>query len=227
MKIAIHQPNYLPWLGFFYKMMQSDIFVLLDNVQYEKNGYTNRCQIKTSNGAQLLTLPVGTTFPQIINQVGLHNYTLTKKKHLKTIEQNYRKAPFFDFLYHDLASILTSDWEKLVDCTTQLILLLKKKMGITTRTEIASTLNNRITGAGDERLISICKFFEAETYISGSGGKRYQDQNKFIMHGIKLEYTNFRHPNYKQLWGEFIPCLSTIDLLFNYGPNSLQVLLNQ
>ena len=88
MIVAIHQPNYLPWLGYFYKMVKADIFVLLDNVQYEKNGYTNRCQIKTPQGPFWLTLPIKRKFPQMINEAEIVNYAQEKERHLKIIIQN-------------------------------------------------------------------------------------------------------------------------------------------
>jgi len=225
MKIAIHQPNYLPWAGFFYKMSKSDIFVLLDNVQYEKNGPTNRTKIKTSQGAILLTLSIKRKFPQLINEAELINFRRDKEKHFKAIEFNYRKAKYFNYLFPELKKILEKNWQNLSDLNIELIKFIKEKLNIKTKIEIASDFG--ISGKGDELLINICKKFGADIYFSGRGGQKYQDEEKFKAAGIKLEYTDFIHPVYPQLWGDFIPGLSVIDLLFNCGNDSSNVLLCQ
>jgi len=225
MKVAIHQPNYMPWLGFFYKMLKSDIFVLLDNVQYEKNSFINRVKIKTPQGANWLTLSIKRKFPQLIKDAELINFQKDRKKHLKTIELNYKKTKYFDYLFPELKKILEKDWRYLADLNIELIKLLKEKLGIKTKLEIASRYD--FQGKSDELLINICKKFEADVYLSGKGGWKYQDEEKFKKAGIKLEYTDFIHPIYPQLWGDFVPGLSIIDLLFNCGPESINYLLNK
>jgi len=224
-KIAIHQPNYLPWLGFFYKMARADIFVLLDNVQYEKNGPTNRVKIKTPQGGTWLSLPVKRKFPQLIKETELINFSEEKERHIKTIELNYKKAKYFDFLFPELKEIFKKNWQYLSQLNIELIELLKEKLGIKTKLEIAS--NYDISGKGDELLLNICKKFNADVYLSGRGGKKYQDEEKFKEAGIKLEYTDFIHPVYPQLWGDFIFNLSIIDLIFNCGPQSSKILFGK
>ncbi len=223
MKIAIHQPNYLPWLGYFYKMAKCDIFVLLDNVQYEKNGPTNRVKIKNPQGGFWLTFSVNKKFPQIITEIEFANFKEDRKKHLKSIELNYCRTKYFDYLFPELKKILEEDWQYLANLNIELIELLKEKFGIKTKLEIASNYN--FQGKRDELLIDICKKFNADVYLSGKGGQKYQDEEKFKTSGIKLEYTNFIHPVYPQLWGDFIPGLSAIDLLFNCGQESINFLL--
>ena len=225
MIVAIHQPNYLPWSGYFYKIAKADIFVLLDNVQYEKNGYTNRCQMKTSQGAQWLTMPIEKKFPQLITKAKLINFPKECKRHLKTIQLNYKKTEYFNDLFPDLKQILEKDWKYLSELNIELIKFLIKKIGIKTKIEIASNYN--FQGKSTDLLINICKRFNAKTYLSGKGGANYQDEKKFETSKIDLEYTNFDHPIYSQLWGEFIPGLSVIDLLFNYGSSSIKILLGQ
>lgn len=222
MRIAIHQPNYLPWLGYFYKMAKSDIFVLLDNVQYEKNGYTNRCQIKTSQCQSWLTLPIKRRFPQMVNQAELVNYTQEKVRHLKTISLNYQRAKYFDYLFPELKTILGQDWQYLSNLNIKLIKFLKEKIGIKTKIKIASDYN--ISDKSTDLLISLCKKFNADAYLSGKGGQKYQDEKKFKQANIKLEITDFVHCQYSQLWDKFIPGLSIIDLLFNYGPKGYEFL---
>jgi len=224
MKIAIHQPNFLPWLGYFYKMVNCDIFIILDNVQYEKNGLTNRTKIKTSQGPLWLTLPVKRNFPQIINEVELVDFPKQKEKIIKTLELNYQKSKYFNFLFPELKEILKKDWKYLSKLNIELIKLIKEKLKIKTRLEIAS--NYDVFGKSTDLLINLSKNFNADTYLSGQGGRRYQNEKKFNLAKIKLEYVNFTPPIYPQLWGDFISKLSIVDLLFNCGPQSINFLLS-
>ena len=223
MIIAIHQPNYLPWLGYFYKMAKSDIFILLDNVQYEKNGLTNRVKIKTPQGPFWFTLSIKRKFPQLIKEAELIIYSKEKKKHLKTIEFNYKKAEYFDFLFPELKEILEKDWQYLSYLNIELIELLKEKLGIKAKLEISSNYN--VPGKSTDLLVNLCKKFNADIYLSGRGGEKYQDEEKFKEANIKLNYTQFVHPTYPQLWEDFTPGLSIIDLILNCGPKSLEILL--
>lgn len=225
MKVAIHQPNYLPWLGYFYKMAKSDVFVLLDNVQYEKNGLTNRVKIKTYQGSPWLTLSATRRLPQLVKEVKLANFQRDRKKHIRTIELNYQKAEYFNYLFPEIKEILEKDWRYLSKLNSELIKLLKEKLGIKTNLEIV--LNHDVSEKGTDLLLNLCKKFKADVYLSGRGGRKYQDEEKFKITKIKLEYSDFIHPTYFQLWGEFVPNLSIIDLLFNYGPKSLEILLGK
>lgn len=223
MIIAIHQPNYVPWLGYFYKMAKSDIFVLLDNVQYEKNGLTNRVKIKTPQAEIWFTLSIKRKFPQLIKEAELIGFSKEKKKHIKTIELNYKRAKYFDYLFPELKEILEKDWQYLSNLNIKLIELLKEKLGIKTRLEIASNYN--VYGKGTDLLINLGKKFNADIYLSGRGGQKYQDEKKFKVANIKLKYTQFVHPTYPQLWGDFTAGLSVVDLILNCGPKSLDILL--
>jgi hypothetical protein len=223
MIVAIHQPNYLPWLGYFYKIAKCDIFLILDTVQYEKNGPTNRVKIKIPNGDAWLSLPIKRKFPQLIKDVELVNYFEERKRHIKTIESCYKKAKYFNYLFPGLEKILNKDWKYLADLNIELIKFLKNEMGIKTRVEIASNYN--VAGKSTDLLINFCKIFNADTYLSGKGGEKYQEEVKFREEGIELKYTDFVHLTYSQLWGNFIPGLSVIDLIFNYGPKSFDFLL--
>lgn len=229
MKIAVHQPNYLPWLGYFYKMAECDKFVLLDNVQYEKNAITNRVKIKTPQGALWLTLSVKRRFPQLIKEAKMANFQPEREKHLKAIELNYKKSKHFDYLFPELKKILEKEWQYLSELNIALIKLLKTKLGIETKLEISSGYD--IFGKGTELLINLCKKLNADTYLSGQGGKmggkKYLEEDRFETAGIKLEYSDFVHPTYPQLWGDFIPGLSIIDLIFNCGPESIDILLKK
>jgi len=223
MIVAIHQPNFLPWIGYFYKMYKSDIFVFLDNVQFSKNSYQNRVKIKTSQGAQWLTLPVFHKFGQLTKDVRINNNEKWKEKHLKTIELNYKKAPYFNQIYNLLVKVYTNNkWELMTDFNIELITAICNFLDIKTKTVRASSL--KTSGSATELLIDIVKKVGGDIYLSGKGGMKYQDENRFKEENITLIYTNFKHPVYPQLWGEFIEGLSIIDLLFNCGEESVYII---
>ncbi|MBT3362554.1 MAG: WbqC family protein [Chloroflexi bacterium] len=228
MKIAIHQPNFLPWIGYFYKIAHSDAFVLLDNVQYTKNSFINRNKIKTPHGEAWLTVPVKKSgkFGQAIHEVEINNAVKWKNKHLKTIEMNYKKANFFNYLFSNLEEIyLNTETNNLCQLNIRLIQFISSIFKLQTRLYRSS----EIAAQGDNTLllIDICKKLGADTYMSGFGGIKYQDEELFKEAGIKLEYYDFTHPTYLQLWGEFSPNLSAIDLIFNCGSESSSVMLDQ
>jgi len=225
---VIMQPGYLPWLGFFELMSKSDIFIIYDNVQYDKNGWRNRNQIKTPNGPQWLTVPVLIKNKPKINEVKIDNRQNWNKKHLKALELNYKKTSFFDKYYENFEKILLKKWERLLDLDMALIRELNKALGLKKEIKLASSIK---INASDkvERLIKICKHFKVNTFYEPAGGKNYLEPKKgeFKKEGIKLIFQNYKHPIYKQLYGEFIPNLSVIDLLFNEGKNSLKIITNQ
>jgi hypothetical protein len=221
MNIAIHQPNFLPWIGYFYKIAKSDIFVLLDDVQYTKNSFINRNLIKSHQGSLWITVPVQHSgkFGQLINECKIQNKSFISIKIIKTINQNYVKAPYFDYLFSELENILNTDNESLVELNIALIELVCKKLSLKTRLLRSSSLKN-IEGESTDRLISICKTLNAKSYIFGFGAMNYQEIDLFVENSIEAKKTSFNHPTYNQLWGDFIPNLSVIDLLFNVGSDA-------
>jgi len=221
MKVAIHQPNYLPYIGYFSKMAQADIFVILDNVQFSKDSYTQRTRIRTKEGSIWLTIPVekkNNSF-KLIQEVQLPQNRKWLEKHRLSIISNYSKTPFYDetFIrtyYDSYNSILLRDFNEFG------IYYLKNIFGIKTKIIRSSELNlNRDLKATD-LLIDIIKKIGGTTYISGHGGKKYLDENKFPDEGIKLVYFEFEPFEYKQRWNGFEPYMSAIDLLFNLGDQS-------
>jgi len=218
--IAIHQPNFLPWLGYFYKIYKSDIFVFLDNVQFTKNSCQNRVKIKSSQGSIWLTEPVLHNFGQLTNEVKLNNKERWIDKHLKTLEMNYKRAKYFKEIYNLLAEIyLSKDWKYMSELNITFIESISNYLGIKRKFLLASSLN--VSGNSTDLLIEIIKKVGGGIYLSGKGGMKYQDEEKFSQNNIKLVYSDFKHPVYPQLWGEFIEGLSIIDLLFNCGKDSI------
>jgi len=230
MIIAIHQPNYIPWLGYFYKIYKSDVFVFLDDVQFTKNSFQNRNRIKTSQGLTWLTEPVLTKgkFGQLTNQVRFNNNIPWKRKHMKTLEQWYKSSKYFDEYFPKLQNMYLEAESKehtLVEFNIKLIKFICEELGLNRRYEISSELE--VVGKSTERLVNICRCLEGGTYLSGSGGGNYQDEAAFKDAGIELVYSDFHHPIYNQLWGEFVPNLSILDYLFNCGNNVFNFLLEK
>jgi len=226
MIVAIHQPNFLPWLGYFYKISQCDVFVLLDNVQYTKNSFINRNRIKTPQGELWLTVPVKIKgrFGQLIKDVEIDNGPNWRTKHMKTLEMNYRRVKFFDQVFQKVrAAYYANDWGNLSQFNTRLLECVLSLLKLEVQLVRASELD--VEGASTKLLINICKVLSADTYLSGFGGVKYQEEELFKEAGIALRYYGFDHSVYPQLWGEFIPNLSIIDLLFNCGLESLNIIL--
>lgn len=221
--ISIRQPGYLPYLGFFKKIQSSDIFVYLDDVQYERGDWDNRNKIRTYEGSIWLTVPVLNKFGQKLNEVNIANNQDWNKKHRLTIKTNYQKAPYFAKYWKKIDSILSKKWEKLIDLNLALIKYFNSELDLQTRTVKSSEL--QINSVGSQRLLDICKELGAKTYLSGEIGKNYLDEKIFRNEGIKVIYEKFKHPIYHQFHGEFIPNMSIVDLLFNEGENAREILL--
>ena len=227
MIVGILQPGYLPWLGFFEQMYRSDVFVMYDDVQYDKHGWRNRNRIKSPNGVQWLTVPVlikGQGKPEI-RDVRINKAERWQKKHIRTIEQNYRKAPFYGEYFGDIEAILSKSWDFLIDLDVAMIDLLGGRLGL--QREVLFSSDLKITGDRVERLVKICQSVNGTTFYEGESGKNYIDEGLFASAGIKVVYQQYKHPVYPQLYGEFVPYLSAIDLLFNCGDKSLDIILGK
>jgi len=225
MVIGILQPGYLPWLGFFEQLYRSDVFVILDDVQYDKQGWRNRNRIKTANGVQWLTVPVLVNFSQkpLICEVKIDNKPNWRKKHLETLKQSYAKAPFYRDYIELFQEAYSRPWEFLVDLDMHFIETLAARLGLEHKKIVRSS--DLSVGPGRiDRLIEICKSFQAEVFYEGASGRNYIDEARFAQAGIRVEYQDYQHPVYRQLHGDFVPNLSIVDLLFNHGPESLAVL---
>lgn len=228
MRIGILQPGYLPWLGFFEQMYRSDVFVIYEDVQYDKHGWRNRNRIKTANGVQWLTVPILVKFEEhpLISEVEVDNKQNWRKKHLSAIQQSYSKAPFYKEYADIFEEAYSRDWEYLIDIDMYFITKLSECLGMGSKKIIrSSTLD--ATGDRVERLVNICKMFKADTFYEGAAGRNYLDEKHFAGRGIRLEFQDYKHPVYNQLYGDFIPHLSVIDLLFNHGEESLAILTNE
>jgi len=216
----MHQPNYLPWLGYFAKMAAADVFVLLDTVQYPRGAsVANRNRIRTGSGELLLTVPVrvpaGREGKAAYVEVELADERW-KAKHLRSIEQAYRRAPHYEEHSPTLAEIVEGA-TSFCGLTVELIRWLGPALGVTTPTPLLSELPVE-PAAKNELTIALCRGLRADVYLSGTGARAYNDAGRLAEAGIALRYLEFEHPVYPQLGEGFLPNLSALDALFNCGP---------
>lgn len=226
MVVTIHQPEHLPWLGFFDKIRQADVFVILDHVQFRKNYYQNRNRIRSADGALWLTVPVLTkgSSEQAINDVLINNQGSPRwrDKCWGSLVQCYRKAQYWSTYAEEFERLYCTPWTRLVELNEAIIRSLLGAFSIKAKVVKSSELNAE--GRRGDLVLNICRRVGANIYLSGVSGQEYLDHDKFAAADIKVQYQEFHHPIYKQVYEPFLPCMSSIDLLFNYGPASLDVL---
>lgn len=214
---AIHQPNFIPYLGFFNKFKKSDVFVLYDHVQYAKNDFHNRNRLKINGKGNWLTIPVNVHFGQKINEVKFANRDFINK-HLESIKQNYKKSEYFNEIFPDIERIyLDVESDNFSDFNIRLLKFLFNKFDKNKKVFLSSELGLDYTKRSTEALIDACQKVGADKYLSGSGAKNYINESLFLDNNIELIWQDFHHPIYKQLGNDFIENLSVLDALFNLG----------
>lgn len=226
MLVAIHQLHYLPWLRYIHKIASCDVFVVLDNIQFNKNGWQNRNKIKTAEGSQILTVPVFHKNAQNLDEVLIDSKSPWQRKHWNALNNNYRRAPYFKEYAETLQKIYEQPWEKLNDLNYAIFGHLISALRIKTKILRGSDL--ALKGEATDRLIAICKDLGANAYLTGAyAAETYLDSSFFEREGIELVMQTYESPTYPQLFPKegFIPELSIVDLLFNCGSKSLDVLL--
>ena len=217
--IGIVQPTYIPWLPFFERWLTSDVFVILDDVQYSKNNYFNRNSIKTANGIQLLSIPVlhKNNSKTPINEVFVNPSTDWKRKHWKSLHQAYCKAPFWSFFSDELEVLYFSEFgEKLIDWLIPFIQFIADAFEISTPLIRSSEL--KILSTQNQKLIDICKSLEGTHFIVKPGTEDYHPPKLFNQSQIELTHLIYSEVEYPQLHGKFAPFLSALDFLLNCGP---------
>jgi hypothetical protein len=226
-KVAIHQPHYLPWLGYVAKWAAADRFIFLDTVQYEKNGWQNRNRIKTTQGPQWLTVPVHARRQTAISDVAVDAAQPWAARHLRAIELAYARAPHFSRYHDGLGALYARAWDRLAPLAAASAEWLARAFGVTAPVTLASTfaLGPASLGAdASARLVALCRAVDADTYLAGRDGARYMDLARFRAAGIAVEAQEYTHPVYAQLHGEFVPSLSALDLLLMHGDEALAIL---
>lgn len=225
---AMHQPNYLPWLGYFHKMAHTDVFVYLDHVQLPRGqSFAARNRVKTPQGPTWLTVPLSIPSGQdgkaLYTEVSFADESW-KKDHLKTLKFNYTRADHFDEVFETYRAIVepASDF---VEMNIALIEAFADYLGIDAERVRQSELGEDF-GQKNQLIVELAEEVGADVYLSGTGGGReYSDPDVLGEHGVELRFSDFEHPTYQQLWDGFEPHLSIVDLLFNHGPESRAILL--
>jgi hypothetical protein len=215
--LSIHQPAYLPWLGYFHKLLLSDTFVFLDTVQFEKNSFINRNKVLTANGPVWLTVPVKSTgyiTSKLIDLI-IAEKKDWKKKHIKTLEFGYSKTAYFKEYFPLISEQILSSSDDFTQLTFNMLKLfldiLKVEVNIVRSSQIpVSTTKSQL-------VLDLCKYCKADIYISGMFGKDYLDTDSFRREGIGVNFQAYRHPVYAQRFPGFVPNLAIVDVLFNRG----------
>ncbi len=218
MRAVILQPGYLPWLGFFEQMQRADVFVIYDDVQFDRRGWRNRNRVKGVDGELWLTVPVMQKghFGEMLNRVNIDNQHHWQRKHIESLRRCYSRAPFFKRYFPPLETEISKPWQKLVDLDVSLIYLLADMIG-QPGSKLRRSSEFEITGGRTSRLLKICEALGADKYYTGAAARAYFNVKLFRDAGIEVEFQDYRHPVYPQLFGGFIPYLSVVDLLFNTG----------
>lgn len=236
MILAAHQPHYLPWLGYLDKMAKADVFVVMDDLQYERENFQNRQRLKVNNGPTWLTVPLerGTQHDRICDKrITDSGCPPEHKEHWQrrtwqTLRTHYGKAPFWSTYAAELEDVFTRRWEKLLDLDLHMIELARRWLGITVPLLRSSSLE--LVGQKTERIIDMCKKVGARVYLSGRGGSsEYLDVPALEAAGISVMWQSFTHPHYAQRYGQlgFVPYLGFLDLVLNCGPDSRRVLFGE
>ncbi len=226
MILSAHQPVYLPWLGLFHKIALADKFIFFDKVQYVPKDWINRNQVKSPQGPVMLTVPVLRKgyLSKTIADIEINNDLPWARKHWKTLLLSYGKTNFFKQYADFFEDLYNKQWHFLSDLNFYMLKWFLKTIGISTALEKAGDFN--FEGAKSDLVLDMCLKRGADIYIFGALGRDYADVEKFIASGVKPFFQSYRHPIYKQLYGDFLPYMSVVDLLFNEGLNSLEIIMS-
>lgn len=213
MVVTIHQPDFLPWLGFFDRWAKSDLYIVLDDVQFLRKGWHNRDKIKTAAGTQWLTLPTikKGKYDQLINQVELNNQENWQRKHLGLIKSAYAKAPNFKEVFDIINRVYSDDHSKMIDLNMTLLREFASELDINVPYKFSSQFD--IKSSGTRRLVDLATQVGADVYLTGLGSKSYLEEKEFLEKGISVQWQEFEPFVYEQLHGEFVPMLSILDFL--------------
>ena len=217
MIVSIHQPAYLPWLGYFDKIRRADVFIYLDSVQFQKQSFQNRNKIRTAKGWTWLTVPVetkGRLYDTPLCDLPINNRVNWRRKHRAAIAQNYTKAPHFEAVMALLDAFYGRDWERLSDLCYEMLLAFNARLGIDTTIVKASTLSG-VEGDKSELILNLCRQQGARRYLAGTLGRNYLEEAAFAEAGIEIDYQDYQHPVYSQVYPGFEPYMGIVDLLMN------------
>lgn len=225
MNCVILQPSYIPWRGYFHQIHKGDVFVFLDDVQYDKHGWRNRNRIKTAHGTRWLTVPVqtrGCVSGRVpIHQIRISNQGNWAKKHARSLQQNYSHAPFFSEVWEAVEPFYRWPGDSLAELTIDLTITLAGLLGLRhCRFLRSSELGGNAQGTKTERILSLLKQLGATRYVTGPSAVDYLEVDRLHDAGVAIEYMSYDYPHYPQLHPPFDPLVSVLDLLFMAGPNA-------
>jgi hypothetical protein len=228
MIIAILQPCFVPWVGYFEQMAIADIFVYLDDVQYTKKDWRNNNQLKSPNGVKPIYVPVSNASTGILINQALISYNEKWEDNLMNkLNEWYKKAPFFAEVVELIKPIIYQKYERLVDLNYALNAAICQYAGINTPTFCASDIPKKSEDK-NARIIEICKYFpEANILYDGKSAQGFIDIDLFKKNGIDVVFQDYIHTPYRQLWGEFLPYMSVIDLLMHKGKSAREIIINK
>jgi disulfide oxidoreductase YuzD len=216
--VVISQPMYFPWVGMLEQMALSDTFIFYDDVQFSRGGVLNRVQIKVDGASRWLTVPLKDQhLGQMIDQVSVDDATAWRKKHLASLAGAYRKAPYRADMLAIVEEVLGEGSPRLADVTMRSMLALGSYFGILDGTRIMRSSELGIDGRNSIRVRDVCLAAGATRYATGHGARNYLDHEDFALHGIHVEYMDYKKLPYPQLGGEFTPYVSALDLVANCG----------
>ncbi len=227
--LVAHQPEYFPWLGFIAKAQLADVYYIVDTVQYVKEHWHSRNKIRKKDGWLWINTPVLQSKSKILMwpEAKIDNTKPWKRKQLSSIQMCYSRSKYYKEIYAELEEIYSKDYEYLIDFNEQIIKYAFKKFNINIPVYKTSELikeGHDISGIKTDLILNMCKAANAKTFIFGQDGKTYIEEDKFKQSGVEYKFQNFKHPEYKQRYPEFESHMSFIDLLFNHGKNSIEIL---
>ena len=226
MILTAHQPVYLPWLGLFHKIALAETFVYFDQVQYLPKDWMNRNKIRTKSGSIWLTVPVLRKGYRDLktSEIEINNSIDWQKKHFRSISLNYKKSPYFENYIPFFEDVYSRKWKFLGELNEYMLKWFLDELGI--KVNFLNANDFKFQGEKSSLILNMCKELNASTYIFGVLGKDYADVQEFEKNNIGLIFQNYNHPKYSQLYRDFISHMSVIDLLFNHGPKSLEIILS-
>jgi len=220
--VCIHQPDFAPYLGFFHRLLASDHFIILDDVQFIRRGWHHRDRIKTREGTTWLTLSLqkGRYHQQIRDVVLAEGKWIDES--LNLIRQSYAKAPYFDLIFPQVEDVYRGGHKRLIDFNLAFLQMAMRLLEIDMQTSLASSYN--VSSTSSQRLLDLVFAVGGDNYLTGIGSRNYLDELLFERSEVMVTWQDFRHPVYPQLYGEFEPMLSCFDLFFNSGNSSASML---
>ena len=226
MILTAHQPVYLPWLGLFHKIALADRFISFNQVQYQPKDWNNRNRVKTPKGAQWLSVPVMRKgyLGKTISDIEIDNSQPWGRKHWNTLLHSYSKAPHFGRYADYFEDVYSREWKSLVDLNEQMLRWFLSELGIDVAVE--SAVDHDFHGTKSDLVLDMCAKLDAKVYIFGVQGRGYADEKSFAAAEIELMFQEYQHPEYPQMHGSFASHLSIVDLMFNCGGDSLDILMS-